>query len=139
VRSCSQATRTINTQGLPPFAKTQADRSARAANAAWEVLSDLVRKKEYDAALPFLDPLDDPWRPIDSAPRFGDPSPQPNLPRSSGYGFSYGDDEETVGEEPDDEADDTAANKARQSSEVPGTKAAEYRYGFTPTATDIDI
>jgi hypothetical protein len=103
------------------------------------VLSDPVRKKEYDAALPFLDPLDGPWRPIDSAPRFGDPSPQPNLPRSSGYGFSYGDDEETAGEEPDDEADDTAANKARQSSEVPGTKAAEYRYGFTPTATDIDI
>jgi curved DNA-binding protein CbpA len=126
-----------NMEDVASFTKSLADWIARAANAAWEVLSDPVRKKEYYAGLPFLDSLIDPWRPVGNAPWLGAPSPKRKFPSSSGYGFSYGEEEETDGEEADNEA--VPQEKSRDPKDVPGAKAAEFRYGSTSTTTDIDL
>jgi hypothetical protein len=120
-----------NTQDQAPFALNLAHQAARTANAAWDVLSDPVRKQDYDASLPYLDPLGDPWRLGNSAPRFGEPSPERKFPRPSGYGFSYGENEETDGQEADDEADEEPQSQSGGPEEAPGTEVAEYRYGST--------
>jgi curved DNA-binding protein CbpA len=126
-------------RGLAPPALNLAHKAVRAANAAWDILSDQAWKQEYDASLPYLDPYDDPWRPANNTPRFGEPSPEREFPRFSGYGFSYGRDDEADGQETDDEADAEAKEECDDSEGAPTAKTAEYRYGSTPTATDTDL
>ncbi|KAF1830673.1 hypothetical protein BDW02DRAFT_601483 [Decorospora gaudefroyi] len=89
----------------------------------------LLRKRDYDASLlTHDDPWDPPSEQDSNIPPFGAPSPERESPRSSGCGSSY-----------KEEDDPNIQTKSQEAGEVPELKPAEYRYGTTPNATDVDI
>jgi hypothetical protein len=136
------------TQHLAPFARTLADRTVRAANAAWEVLSEPTKKAAYDAELPAWDAFDssDAWRvPRESTP-FGAPSPErgfpPHRPRTpSPYNPGGYNNANASDDQPSSSTEShTPSPSSSTTSETPSRNPqAEYRYGLTRTATDIDI
>ncbi|KAI1589015.1 DnaJ DnaJ-class molecular chaperone with C-terminal Zn finger domain [Pyrenophora tritici-repentis] len=124
-------------QQLGPFARSLAAQRVHLANAAWEVLSNPTKRRHYNMELAHESEQQESWR----RQRYAGSTPHKPKATSQGMDDSTASSEsETPPEDIHiDEEDGEADNEADDPHCITEYLRAEYRYGNTPIATDVDV